>query len=302
MTKQAFEMEMVNPQELVEGSELGFKQPRTNYAKSQIKELAEDIALRGLINPLQVWLTKDEKGKTHKVRIGGGRRLEAIKLLIEEKRVTEGPAKGYDKAVPCRIVTDNDPKSAFATAVADNLQREEMTSFEQAESVWHMAMNHGMSGTEISKALSKSNAWTSRMLGCFRECSTATREAWKIGKITQETVRDLISKHRNDHAAMDKTLEKLVKVREVGSKDAKSEARNEAKAGKKGNNDRPTRMQMDFMKVKTEGAPAKFKYVRGVHDGIMYALGLLGLGEFEDDYAEFLKWKDKKESGTETSV
>ncbi len=295
MTKQSYETEFLNPNELTDGHEIMFKQPRQTYEKGKIRELADSIAKMGLINPLQVWITKDQ-GVTHKIRIGGGRRMEAIKLLIEEGRTKEGPAKDYDKAVPCHIVNDKDAKDAFATAVADNLNREEMTTFEQSESVWHMATTHGMTGMDIAEKLSKSNAWVSRMISCYREATPNTREAWRKGKITQESVRDLISAHKHDPLGMDKAVEKLVEVREPDDKQSRGKGRGVAKNKK---NTKPGKNSLEFMKVKTEEAPMKYKYVRGIHDGIMFAMGLMGSGDFEDDYEEYVQWRNEKEKEAE---
>lgn len=286
--------------ELTDGNEINFRQPRTRYDRNKIKELAESIVLHGMKNPMQVWRTT-QAGITYNVRIGGGRRSAALKYLVDNNRHNEGKAKGLIDGVPCNIIdSEADIKKAFAEAVVDNIQREDMTTFEQAEAVWHMSRD-GMRGNEIAEMLSKSNAWVSRNMSCYREATGEVRAAWRDEKITFDNVSDLI-KNYDMAEDMNKALEKVVELRASGKRSDNNEAKQIAK-NKEGEAPKPpksvklTAAQMKMYMEQSAGPhPAKYRYAQGVHDGLALAMGEVGILDLEDDYAEFLKYKKAKEN------
>ena len=286
--------------ELTDGNEVNFRQPRTRYDKNKIKELAESIILHGMKNPVQVWRTT-QAGVTYNVRIGGGRRCAALKHLIDTGRHNEGKAKGLVDGVPCNIIeSEVDIKKAFAEAVVDNIQREDMTTFEQAEAVWFMSRD-GMKGNEIAEALSKSNAWVSRNMACYREATGEVRAAWRDEKITFDNVSDLI-KNFDMAEDMNNALTKIVELRASGKRSDNNEAKQIAKnkegeAPKPPKSEKLTAAQIKMYLEQAAGPhPAKFRYAQGVHDGLALAVGQVGILDLEEDYAEFLKYKKAKEN------
>lgn len=91
-----------------------------------IEELAEDIARRGLLQSLNVRPMRDEQGEeTGKYEVpAGGRRFEALKLLIKHKRMAK------DQPTPC-IVNRVQNTSAEEDSLAENVHREQLHPLDQ---------------------------------------------------------------------------------------------------------------------------------------------------------------------------
>lgn len=91
-----------------------------------IEELAEDIARRGLLQSLNVRPIRDQQGEeTGKYEVpAGGRRFEALKLLIKQKRMAK------DQPTPC-IVNRAQNTSAEEDSLAENVHREQLHPLDQ---------------------------------------------------------------------------------------------------------------------------------------------------------------------------
>jgi len=75
------------------------KNVRHTHSYQDVEELGQDILRRGLLQPLIVEAQIDDKSQTtgfYEV-IAGGRRLKALQILLEKKRVAGG------LPVPCMI-------------------------------------------------------------------------------------------------------------------------------------------------------------------------------------------------------
>ncbi len=91
-------------------------QPRTEFRTDRLLELAQSIGENGLLNPVTVTMTPDGP-----VLVAGERRWRAAKMAgIRE--------------IPC-IVSDADEQQRAVLALVENLQREDMNCFEQAEGI-----------------------------------------------------------------------------------------------------------------------------------------------------------------------
>ncbi|MHA6645772.1 ParB/RepB/Spo0J family partition protein [Mesorhizobium sp. A623] len=91
-----------------------------------IEELAEDIARRGLLQSLNVRPMRNEQGEeTGKYEVpAGGRRFEALGLLIKQKRMVK------DQPTPC-IVNRAQNTSAEEDSLAENVHREQLHPLDQ---------------------------------------------------------------------------------------------------------------------------------------------------------------------------
>src|SRR5690349_9576593 len=89
-----------------------------------IEQLAEDIARRSLIQSLSVRPILDgEDQETGMFEVpAGGRRFEALKLLVKQKRM------GKNEPVPCIVKTDG---SAEEDSLAENTMRESLHPLDQ---------------------------------------------------------------------------------------------------------------------------------------------------------------------------
>lgn len=117
------------------------QQLREDPEDDSLIELAQDIAAKGLLQPLGV--LGIGKGKFQLV--WGSRRLAAVKRLKWETV----PAHVYaDKAIPIK-----------ALALVENLQRRNLTLSEEVEAVKHLGEDEGKSIEEIAAFISKSRSW-----------------------------------------------------------------------------------------------------------------------------------------------
>jgi ParB-like chromosome segregation protein Spo0J len=176
-----------------------FQNPRTQSGleESEIRELAFSIAWHGLLNPLRV--TVDH------VILAGQRRYLAITYLNQHAReiadvmgadpeaIVDRALRLY-RAVP--VIVDHDGIDA-GVAMADNLARVDLSSYEIAAEIARMSAG-GDSGTRIAMRISKSPAYVSKALKAWRGAGAALKEAWRIGAISYDRVKELADLHEED--------------------------------------------------------------------------------------------------------
>lgn len=120
-------------------------QPRKKFSEESLKELAESIREKGVIQPVIVRQT--ESGFE---LIAGERRFRAVKLL----GLPEIPAI-------IRKVADGD---LLEIALIENIQREELNKIEEARAYERLTTEFGLTHEMISKRVGKDRATISNML------------------------------------------------------------------------------------------------------------------------------------------
>ena len=277
--------------ELTDGAEVGFENPRQKL--SDIPSLADDIEANGLRYPLQVWKTEKD-GAEVKVLVGGFRRKAAI-----EKLITEGRANGLAEAVPIRYIRGETLKDARYNALADNIQRDQLSSYEiAAECLRLKAM--GDTQKVIAKGLAKSETWVSRKLTALETAGPVLTKAWRANKLADDTVEDLAKlaayveeEGTYDYEAQTEAVEEALALREGGTREDKSKARQKGKE-KAGKHDRPsTKVIREMVLLAEEGAEAMDiegqPYVRGIFDALRFAQGTLPAGKLGAEWKAFVK-------------
>jgi hypothetical protein len=185
----------------LEGPTDGIKNPResTGIAHQDIAELGEHIGLHGLIHPLLV--------SPERVVIAGGRRYRAIAWLIEaygDVRSVNGrgrfsvdeltqlyaTASTYVDLTPVGVVKGT-LADIEALAIADNVHRVQLSSFEVARYLQHLSQRQGLTGVEIARRIGKSSAYVSKKLVALKNAGDTLIEAWKSGTIGDELVYEL---------------------------------------------------------------------------------------------------------------
>ena len=121
-------------------------QPRQKFDEKSLKELAESIREKGIIQPITV-RTRDKGYEL----IAGERRLRAAKLA----GLTE---------VPVHVLEIEDDVEMMEMALIENIQRENLNVVEEAEAYAMLNSNYKLSHTAIAKAVGKSRASISNML------------------------------------------------------------------------------------------------------------------------------------------
>ncbi len=92
-------------------------QPRKQFDESSIKELANSIKEKGLLQPIIVRKAEDKY-----LVIAGERRYRACKLLGMEK-------------IPCVVKAVNDAKDILEIQIIENMQREDISQIERAKAL-----------------------------------------------------------------------------------------------------------------------------------------------------------------------
>ena len=121
-------------------------QPRQKFDEKSLKELAESIREKGIIQPVTVRI----RDKGYEL-IAGERRLRAAKLA----GLTE---------VPVHVLEIEDDVEMMEMALIENIQRENLNVVEEAEAYAMLNNNYKLSHTAIAKAVGKSRASISNML------------------------------------------------------------------------------------------------------------------------------------------
>lgn len=148
-------------------------QPRRAFSREELQELTLSIAQVGLIQPLTV----RPAGDGYEL-ISGERRLRACELL------------GL-KEVPC-IVEQVSPETSALMAMVENVQRSDLSFWEEAEGYRRLLTVYGLSREELCQRIGKSPAFLSNKLRLLR-LSPAVRSAAEQGALSERHARCLLS-------------------------------------------------------------------------------------------------------------
>lgn len=209
---------MLPHEDMTLGEEVGFKNPRstTGLKPKDIAELADDIEQRGLQDEIVIWPREVDK-VTYNVVIRGQRRYLAIGKLI-----VEGRANGLSKGIPVKYATCETVAEAEALALIDVVQGEGLSTVELAEAI-ERQRDGGKSGKQIAKSLGKSETWVSRIGGAYHKATPELREAWKAGKVPDESAKQLADVPKEQQA---EAVKEFVETRaETPTRKAKAKTR-----------------------------------------------------------------------------
>jgi len=180
-------------------------QPRKYFAEGAIVRLADSIRQYGILQPLSV----RGKGDRYEL-VAGERRLRAAKLC------------GLSR-VPC-ILLETDDSTASCLSVIENIQRENLNMFEEAEAICRLVGLYGLTQEEVAEKLSCSQSAVANKLrllrlspsqrGLILSGGLTERHARALLRLKSETERDealrqIIARHMNV-AATEELVEKLL--------------------------------------------------------------------------------------------
>jgi len=123
---------------------------REQMTDESLAELAADITARGLINPVIGVAIEGNGGPVEVELIAGERRWRAAKLA-------------HLHSLPVRLVAGPD-RQLREMAIADNLQREDLTPLEEARALQQLQEIHDFSQRELAKHLNKSQGWVQQRI------------------------------------------------------------------------------------------------------------------------------------------
>lgn len=157
------------------------RQPRKTFSKEELDGLSRSIASNGLLQPISVRRTSGGKYEI----IAGERRWRAC-------------IQAGMRQIPCLVQECSDAQSAVL-AILENLQRQDLQVFEEAEGIRRLMEDWGVTQEEAARRLGKSQSaianklrllrLTSEERKCIVENGLSERHARAILRIPQEEAR-----------------------------------------------------------------------------------------------------------------
>lgn len=172
-------------------------QPRKNFDEYELFKLSDSIKENGIIQPLIV----RPAGNGKYLLIAGERRLRAAKLAGLKK-------------LPC-IVRRADDLTAELLTIIENLQRSDLSPFEEAEGIKRLIIGYGLSQCEVAEKLGIAQSTLSNKLRLLR-LDEAIRQRIVASRLTERHARALLrlpSEKRND--ALDVIIAKQLTLLEA---------------------------------------------------------------------------------------
>lgn len=181
-------------------------QPRKHFEDSAILELADSIKSYGVIQPIQVRKISEEFYEL----VSGERRLRASKVAGE-------------KTIPAITVSMSDQDSALV-AIMENVQREDLTYFEEAESYRQLIEYYKITQDRIAELIGKSQSFVANKLRLLKldpeivaeiiENNLSERHARSLLRIPDTELQQLVLKQviKKD-MTVKKTEELVEKIR-----------------------------------------------------------------------------------------
>ena len=114
-------------------------QPRRNFDAEALSQLADSIAANGILQPILV----RETGERYEI-IAGERRFRAARLA----GLSEIPA----------LVLEADDEAAAKYALIENLQREDLTPYEEAAAIRKLMDEYGLSQEQVAGSIGRSRS------------------------------------------------------------------------------------------------------------------------------------------------
>ena len=148
-------------------------QPRTQFKKEEIEELAASIEKDGLLQPILVRRIADG---TYQI-IAGERRWRAARMA----GLTQVPA----------IVIEADDRKAMELAMIENLQREDLNPMEEAEGYQTLMQQYNMTQEETAQRVGKSRSAVANALRLLNLCPPV-RAMVEDGRLTNGHARALL--------------------------------------------------------------------------------------------------------------
>lgn len=175
-------------------------QPRTNFKKEEIEELAASIEKDGLLQPILVRTMADGSYQI----VAGERRWQACKSL------------GL-KTVPVRI-KDADDDKALELALIENIQRSDLNPIEEAYGYRRLMERRRMTQAEVAQAMSKGRSTVANALRLL-ELPEEAQQLLFEDKITAGHARAILSipSKEGRETLTKKLIEEKMSVREAES-------------------------------------------------------------------------------------
>jgi ParB family chromosome partitioning protein len=183
-------------------------QPR--QAMGDLSELIASITEKGIIEPLVV----RQRGARYQIIAGERRYQAAVQAGLQELPV---------------VVRDVDETEMLELALVENIQRKDLTPFEEAEAMFSLAQRCGYTHEDLAKRLGKSRTSITESL-TLHAMPAEVRKVCRLADITNKSLLLQIVR-QGDPQKMFALVEKLVSQGGVTREQARKEAQ-KPKAGR----------------------------------------------------------------------
>lgn len=172
-------------------------QPRTIFDDEKIEELCQTIKTHGVIQPIVVRMRNDQYEL-----IAGERRWRAVLKL------------GYE-TIPA-IIRDFNDSQAASIALIENLQREGLTSIEEAMAYQNLIDLHQLTQESLAQRLGKSQSTIANKIRLL-QLPEQVKQALMERKITERHARALLSldKEQLQLKVLDEIISKELNVKQT---------------------------------------------------------------------------------------
>jgi len=172
-------------------------QPRKVFDEEALQELSDSIKQHGVFQPIIV--KKSIKG---------------YEIIAGERRVKASRMAGFD-TVPA-IVREFDDTEMMEIALLENLQREDLNPFEEANAYVKIMEAKNLTHDELAKALGKSQSYITNTIGLLR-LPDEIRELVVNGKLSMTHARILskMSDYKTINLLADRIVKENLSVRDL---------------------------------------------------------------------------------------
>jgi ParB family chromosome partitioning protein len=147
-------------------------QPRRAFDESTLRELADSIKARGVLQPIRV----RPHGDSYQI-VAGERRFRAAQLAGLQ-------------VLPA-VVVEQDDDGAYIDALIENIQREDLNPLDRGEALRRLRVNLGLQSWEdVGRLLGMSRQSVHNLLG-LAELPEAVRDDLRSGELTEKHGRAL---------------------------------------------------------------------------------------------------------------
>lgn len=148
-------------------------QPRKYFDEYELKLLADSISANGIIQPLSV--RKNGEGQ--------------YEIIAGERRYKAAVMAGL-RRIPC-VLHKADRKTVAIYSIVENLQRSDLSIFEEAEALKQLTTDYGMSQIETAVKLGMSQSTLSNKLRLLK-LDVSLRERIQKARLTERHARALL--------------------------------------------------------------------------------------------------------------
>ncbi|MDB9751834.1 ParB/RepB/Spo0J family partition protein [Gammaproteobacteria bacterium] len=161
----------------------GQYQPRRDFNKESLQELADSITAQGIIQPIVV---------------RGLPRSEKFEIIAGERRWRAAQLAGL-KDVPV-VIKDVPDKTVMCIALIENIQREDLNPLEEAEALVRLIEEFDMTHETIAEAVGRSRSAVTNLLRLL-ELNIKVKEFVEARKIDMGHARALLALASNEQVA-----------------------------------------------------------------------------------------------------